>query len=684
VVIAALLGTGAPAEAQTASADLSVALTASSTAVMSASNVTFTMTVANAGPNPAAKAKAAQAVPAGTTFVSSDSSQGTCKAPNANSIVICQLGRLARNGTATFALTVRTVTPGGGVLGLGQARSDTDDPDPSNNRANAPVQVTRQHADLALSLSASSASASTGETVRYTVDVVNNGPSTASKIDVVDTLPRGATFQALDTTATSPGLKCATPPVDATGRITCNLNNLRVNSSASLVFTAKVTAATGMLSNTALVQSTADDADLSNNTQTAEVLVAGTDAAKLPRADVAMDVLRDAHRVAPGDTLTYVVVVGNGGPGDASNVTFTNTIQPGTTFASVATDRGSCTNPAVGGNGLVRCAIGALADSQRAIITIAVNVVAPVNTIIGAKATVTQAERAVDPVPANNVSLWLTPVLEPKTTTLSREMDLIKDIGDSQADPRDLAAGRVPVDAAAVTIAPFEVPGSSEVVYAVKVENAKHNPGWTTRVAIDFARGTTLRTTTPLAGASCDPHRIRPDGSITVECTTSPLPMGSSVEVARFAVSVDETALVRTPLFSPYPTCRRDKVQNPLHEHEEVAWMHSCLNAAFAAAAIARIPFHPLDAVDINNVAPLCIIGNGPDGQALLDAQVRDTRLQLDSTQWSLRQSAMEFLHRAMNSPMVRLETVSLCSASIRMVPQKDRGAVALDLKMTP
>ena len=71
--------------------------------------------------------------------------------------------------------------------------------------------------------------------------------------------------------------------------------------------------------------------------------------------------------VPSGGTLTYTINVDNNGPDDATGVVLTDTIPAGTTFVSRATTKGTCL-----GTTTITCSIGALANGERATVTIVV------------------------------------------------------------------------------------------------------------------------------------------------------------------------------------------------------------------------------------------------------------------------------------------------------------------------
>lgn len=76
---------------------------------------TYTIGVSNAGPQSAASVSVTDPLPAGTTFVSCSTSQGTCSGPpvGTNGTVTATLGTIASAGSATFTIVVNVTALNG-------------------------------------------------------------------------------------------------------------------------------------------------------------------------------------------------------------------------------------------------------------------------------------------------------------------------------------------------------------------------------------------------------------------------------------------------------------------------------------------------------------------------------------------------------------------------------------------
>jgi uncharacterized repeat protein (TIGR01451 family) len=67
--------------------------------------------------------------------------------------------------------------------------------------------------------------------------------------------------------------------------------------------------------------------------------------------------------------LLYTVAVTNNGPSDAANVSFADTLPPGTTFVAASQTGGpefACTTPAAGGTGTITCTIASFKNQASA------------------------------------------------------------------------------------------------------------------------------------------------------------------------------------------------------------------------------------------------------------------------------------------------------------------------------
>jgi uncharacterized repeat protein (TIGR01451 family) len=151
--------------------------------------VQYTLRVDNNGSTGATGVQLTDTLPAGTTFVGTTTSQGSCSAPVSNALS-CALGAIAAGGQATVTVTVRTQSAG--VIDASASVTSTElDTDTTNNLGITQQTTVKQGADLELGLGASAPSVSAGGALAYTFTVTNQGPDVASNVRVSGTLPPG-------------------------------------------------------------------------------------------------------------------------------------------------------------------------------------------------------------------------------------------------------------------------------------------------------------------------------------------------------------------------------------------------------------------------------------------------------------------------------------------------------------
>jgi uncharacterized repeat protein (TIGR01451 family) len=119
------------------SADLSLTMADSPDPVTVGSDLTYTLTARNSGPSSASEVVVSDSVPAGATFLSSSTSQGSC---TGNPTVTCSLGSLASGATATVTLKIRP-SSAGTLTNSASVSSSTADPASGNNQASASTTV---------------------------------------------------------------------------------------------------------------------------------------------------------------------------------------------------------------------------------------------------------------------------------------------------------------------------------------------------------------------------------------------------------------------------------------------------------------------------------------------------------------------------------------------------------------
>ena len=115
-------------------ADLAVSVTAAPTPVFVFSNLTYSIQVQNLGLVNTANGTLTDTIPAGTTFVSSSTTQGSCAG---TTTVTCTLGAIASGSTITVTITVSAPSMPTTLTNSPAVTSTTADPVAGNNSATA-------------------------------------------------------------------------------------------------------------------------------------------------------------------------------------------------------------------------------------------------------------------------------------------------------------------------------------------------------------------------------------------------------------------------------------------------------------------------------------------------------------------------------------------------------------------
>jgi hypothetical protein len=235
------------------------------------------------------------------------------------------------------------------------------------------------------------ASVNSGANAVYTIKVSNSATSTIPDAILSDTWPTtgGAAFVSV---TPSQGT-CSS----AAGNISCNLGAIAGSGSATVTLTLRLTAQT---TNTATVSMKDAAGNPITDPTPADDTASATTSISAPQTTTDVQVTGSAQNGGPAvgsaDTLTWQIH--NAQNQDANALSFTITMSPGTTLASVNTSVGTCTGPALGTSGTITCTAPSLAAAATMIVTENVNVVQA-----GSLATTgTASFSGTDTNPANN------------------------------------------------------------------------------------------------------------------------------------------------------------------------------------------------------------------------------------------------------------------------------------------
>jgi uncharacterized repeat protein (TIGR01451 family) len=297
--------------------DLSVAKTVDNARPNVGDLATFTVTATNNGPSPATNVTVSDLLPAGLTFVSATTSQGTYDSGTG----VWTVGTVASGTSQTLAITARVVSPNAQTNTATVTHVDQPDPDPANDTASA--TETPQLADLALTKTVSNATANVGDTIAFTLTLSDNGPDAATNVTVNDLLPAGLFFES------------ATPSQGtySSGSGVWVVGTVAPGTSQTLVITAQVASPNVETNSAGVSHSDQFDPNTANN---------AANATESPQqADLALAKTVDNPTASVGDPVTYLVTLTNLGPDAATNVQVTDLLPSGLSFQSATVSQGT-------------------------------------------------------------------------------------------------------------------------------------------------------------------------------------------------------------------------------------------------------------------------------------------------------------------------------------------------------
>jgi uncharacterized repeat protein (TIGR01451 family) len=245
-------------------ANLGLTMSATPNPVLTGQNLTYAIKLTNAGPDAASNAKIISPLPQNTSYVSSNTTLGTCAV--ATGTLTCNVGTLAVNASASVNLVV-TSKVAGTITNSASATATESDPDTSNNSDSTSVNVQAPSvptANLGLTSTATPnpLDISTNSTLTYTIN--NAGPDSANNSKLITTLPTNAVYVSSNPSQGTCSFSVAL--------LTCNLGSIAANGSAkvSLVLTSSVL---GALSISANVSASEVDPVSTNNSSSLNITV---------------------------------------------------------------------------------------------------------------------------------------------------------------------------------------------------------------------------------------------------------------------------------------------------------------------------------------------------------------------------------------------------------------------------
>jgi uncharacterized repeat protein (TIGR01451 family) len=275
--------------------------------------VAYTVRVINDGPSTAKNVQFVDNLPEGVTYKSHTVSKGGVTLTHSGGTLAGAFGNMTAGEVIIVTILAEVKATATGTL-LNEAEvSAPDEENILNNRDEVETPIIPK-IDLAIDKIDSKDPVKPGETFSYTVTVTNHGPSNATGVTVIDTLP-----------ASGVSYVGASIPVNASGGILrFDLGNLASGASTTFTITVKVNDGfSGTLLNTVDVSAIEQETDYTNNQDTEPTLV------KIDPADLGGKVYVDKNNNGifdPGEKpIANVLITLNGVDYTGASVTRTTT-----------------------------------------------------------------------------------------------------------------------------------------------------------------------------------------------------------------------------------------------------------------------------------------------------------------------------------------------------------------------
>ena len=299
--------------------DLEITKKVNATGVYVNDIVEWTIIVLNRGPSSAVGVVVIDTLPDGLEIISATPSVGGFdkqtriwkidELDNNESVFLILVTQVKTNNTFTNIVTVNSTTP---------------DSNESNNHAQN-TTIASPICDLEITKLVNASGVNVGDVVKWTITVVNNGPSTAKDVVVNDALPDGVKLLDLPEGCTQRG-----------NTVIWNVGELKANASASITLLTQIITE-GNKTNMVIVNSTTPDSNKSNNNANNTTVVNSL-------CDLEISKSVNASEVYLNGIVKWIITVRNNGPDTARDVKVTDNLPEGLKLISADPSVGSFLN----------------------------------------------------------------------------------------------------------------------------------------------------------------------------------------------------------------------------------------------------------------------------------------------------------------------------------------------------
>ncbi len=306
--------------------DLALTKTVSKLVPSTGEEIVFTITLENAGPSNASGIEVLDLLPDGYLYVS-DNSNGLYD----NTTGIWSVGDLASGSETILTITVEVLE--GEYLNIAEVSAANEEDinstpgnnDPDENDQDQAQILARVTTDISVLKEVSSTEPSVGDEITFTINVLNDGPSTATGVVVKDLLPSGYTY--VSSTQSTGTYDQATGGWD--------IGVMPNKDIQTLTIVAQVLGS-GRYTNTAelIALDTYDPDSTPNNGVESEDDQSSVSPFAIGLADLSLTKEVDNAMPNVGEQIQFVIQVTNNGESDASGVEVTDILPAGFTYVS--------------------------------------------------------------------------------------------------------------------------------------------------------------------------------------------------------------------------------------------------------------------------------------------------------------------------------------------------------------
>ncbi len=346
-------------------ADTAVVKTASPEPVVPGTPITYTFVVSNNGPSTATNTQLVDVLPSSLAFVSVDDANCSHDGALAGGTLTCTLGDLAPDAEVTIVVVadVDDATTAS-IANTASVSSDTADPNTDNDSSTTDTPVTPQ-ADVSITKTDLADPVIAGQSIGWTLQVDNAGPSASANTIVTDTLPAQVSF------SSASGASCTHDGAAFGGLLTCDLATLGAGEGVTITINGTVDAETTSVFtvNEASVATDTTDTDPTNNDANESTAI---------EADANLSLSKSAtpNPVVAGEQVTYTITISNSGPSAAQAVNVNDALPTGVRYNSTTVINGpaTCNHDGAADGGTLACGYGTMSPGETRTVEVLVDV----------------------------------------------------------------------------------------------------------------------------------------------------------------------------------------------------------------------------------------------------------------------------------------------------------------------